>query len=702
MVSNNRKKIFWSLILLLIISLLGILTYKTYLIASQARRTVENIQLLRDLPSSIPKTEEDLDLSIDQLSLLRSDLIRLRGEVSPLFPFTKTLGWLPRFSWEAQHARDLLEMAISLSDVGISTLNAVKPTISLLESPNSAQLIADLPIVLSRSSPDLQLANDAYQHYLNLRNSIDVDQMDPLTQEVFSQLDTFQPVLTSSLQLADEVPALLGFSGSKPLSTTFGTTLSNDQGAKFLLIFQNEDELRATGGFVTAIGILSILDGKPNLGNFVDSPTADDFEHIYPPPPFWIGEYMQADYLLLRDANWEIDYPQAALSMAHLYSFYDTSPLTGVIAMDQKAIVELLRLTGPISVNGFDQPVSTDTLIDQLRLAKQADASLFGGEVGERKAFLQPVAFELLRVILNNPNNSFENEDLIKTFLKAMDQKHILLSLFTPAAAQIIQQMGWDGSIEFSANSDGVMVVDSNIGFNKSNALVERQINYSVDLVDPGSPSALLNISHTHTGNSEQPCQQWGADNPQALLEYPMERCYYNYLRVAIPSSAELLESQTYPVSGLLGNRFVPERVDELTDRLKGGQVLGTLMVLPGNSSLTHTFHFSLPKEFLKVVPLPTKPKAGSVNELIESILSPTDQTSVARRYDLRLFKQPGHHSEDVTFTLRLPSEAVLISAHSQPELPAPAISTDPTAGQIIITWQFAQLTDTTFTVLFQ
>ena len=704
MASNTWKRIIWTIILILILALTAVLAIKTVRSVSLAQRVSADLDRLRSIPLSLPKSQSELNELSNEFNNLRGDLVLFKQELEPIFPLTKTMGWLPRYSEEVTHTQELLEMGIVLSDTTIAALQATSPVLELVNVPNPATLSAGLPSVLEESLPFLAESNTSYQTYLELRSTIDLNLMEPLTQSYISQLDRLQPFLTSSLQLTAELPALLGFSNAEPIATTSGGELDNASGAKYLLIFQNEDELRATGGFVTAIGTITLRDGEPTLGTFNDSPAVDDFKHVYPPPPFWLEEYMGADYLLLRDANWEIDFPQAALSLSQLYGFYDTQPLSGVIAMDQMAIVELLRVTGPINVSGFDQPINSENLIQQLRLAKQADASRFGGISGERKAFLEPIALELLENLLRNPQNSFEIEQLTKATMRALEQKHILISFFSPTAAQAAQLYGWNGAVQLLPNHDGLMVVDSNIGFNKSNALVNRSSSYTVDLTDPQAPLAELVVTHTHSGISEQPCQQWGADNPQSMLKYPMERCYYNYFRVVTSDGSGLIESQTHDVSGLLFGRYVPAKVDHLPERLEGGQVWGTLMVLPGLSSLTNEFRYSLPADIITSVQVPTKLSTDLPTNLFDSafVSSRSSEDGYAKIYQLDLFKQPGHHPESFTLILRLPPEAEIISALSQPELPPPTISPDPGSGQIIFQWQFSLLADTSFSIIFR
>lgn len=652
--THSHRGLAWAAIGLLFLALVAILAYKAYRIYTIGQRTAADLQRLRELPLSNRTDPTTARALSNTLASLQTDLDLARVEFTPLFPITRTFTWLPRFSTEVVYAEQILDAASALLETGRAGLDAAIPALELLTVGENTSLLDQIPAILRATSTPMRTAEVAFERYQKARDQIPVDRLDPLTQTAFKQLDDLTPILLDAFEIYPEVPSLLGLPTSEPELSSFNTILDNRAGATYLLIFQNEDELRASGGFVTAIGTLTVKNGKPTLGTFTDSPTQDDLSKIYPPPPWWLKRYMRSDYLLLRDANWEIDFPAAALSMAQLYGYYDPTPLSGVIALDQQAIVSLLRFTGPVEVTGFAQPISADNLIDQLRAAKSVDAVAFGGESGQRKAFLAPIAAEVMAKMLDLANTEHA-KDLSNVISLALDRKQILVSFFTPGAQAFTNQHGWNGSVAARPNMDTLMVVDSNVGFNKTNALVDRAYRYSVELSN-SVPVAELVVTHTHNGGSESPCQQWGADNAQSIAEYPMERCYYNYLRVVTNKTTRLVASSTHSVSGLLIGT-VPAQVDELSDRLIGARVWGTLMALPGHESITNTFQFALPEEVVVG-------KIGSENgeALVGTDGSEADQAGKPKTYSLMLFKQPGAKPEQVAIVLRLPAGAEVVS----------------------------------------
>ncbi len=72
--------------------------------------------------------------------------------------------------------------------------------------------------------------------------------------------------------------------------------LGVDQAQSYLVLAQNRDELRATGGFISGIGLLTIKDGKILQFDLGDSHKIDDFSKPYPKPPEPLKRFMLADY----------------------------------------------------------------------------------------------------------------------------------------------------------------------------------------------------------------------------------------------------------------------------------------------------------------------------------------------------------------------------------------------------------------------
>jgi hypothetical protein len=146
------------------------------------------------------------------------------------------------------------------------------------------------------------------------------------------------------------------------------------------------------------------------------------------------------------------------------------------------------------------------------------------------------------------------------------------------------------------------MVVDSNVGFNKTNAVVETKLSYDVDLTNLQSPTASLTVFHKNNSADIGPCKQWNKVRAKGEKDYPITDCYWDYLRVYILPDTYLLDAtvQTVPAAWMILNRTIPPQVDVLDEGIDGVRSFGTLKVVPGGQSRRTNFRLALPSRILE------------------------------------------------------------------------------------------------------
>jgi hypothetical protein len=137
----------------------------------------------------------------------------------------------------------------------------------------------------------------------------------------------------------------------------------------YLVLAQNRDELRATGGFISGIGLVTVEDGKIKEFSLGDSYQIDDFSKGYPAPPEPLTRFMLADYWVTRDANWSPDFPTTAEQTQALYTLSTGNQTQGVIAFNQLAVEEVLAAVGPVQIPGTDEPVTSENVEMYMRHA---------------------------------------------------------------------------------------------------------------------------------------------------------------------------------------------------------------------------------------------------------------------------------------------------------------------------------------------
>src|SRR5262249_22569635 len=154
----------------------------------------------------------------------------------------------------------------------------------------------------------------------------------------------------------------------------------------------------------------------------------------------------------------------------------------------------------------------------------------------DSKAYIGRLATAMVARI-EAQGTSLDIWQLAAAIRRALSERHVLIDAQNPVAAQLFARHGWNGAVR-PGKADFLMVVDSNVGYNKVNPNIKEEINYTVDLSDPAAPMATLTVRHTNTVVSQDMCVQF--DDLHTTYADWMRRCFYNYLRVLAPRGSRL------------------------------------------------------------------------------------------------------------------------------------------------------------------
>ena len=592
----------------------------------------QKVDALEVYLSPLPKAEQ-IGKIAPLIHELRLEVDDLNVQAAPYLGLASHLGWIPTYGGDISQSPDLLEVALGLTTAADEGVQALKPSLdSALQKDRPLDVLAILE-GLQAAEPKLLSAQVALAQAQVARERIDSTRLSPyLKQIVETRIDPLlesiagkQFPMEDALALVHIAPRLLGVGPAGPQT--------------YLLMIQNEDELRPTGGYLSAVGSVVVKDGKLLSISIESSELVDDLTKPYPKPPWQLDDYMAAKILLLRDANWFTDFPTTVEWVEYLYSYSRAYSVDGVIAIDQHVVVELLKALGPVRVEGVNFDITGDNVLAYMRAAKESRPPNVVG-VWDRKQFISRLAKPLLEKVLNARGTTWSS--LAPALMSLLDQRHILLQFDDPEMTALLARRAWAGAVRPAKGSDFLMVVDSNIGFNKSNALLNTSLTYAVNLTSPSEPTAQLTVHHTNRGIGDSPCVPLAnTATVDASESYTMDACHWTYLRVYSSTGTQLLSAtpQAIPAEQTLREIAVPARVDLLDgDGIAGAQAFGTLVVIPQNKSVDTSFDFNLPASVLR-----------------------QDAASGMWTYRLKIQKQPGTIAVPLIISLRLPDGAELI-----------------------------------------
>ena len=546
----------------------------------------------------------------------REDVVALERNAGWLAPLGPAFRWLPRVGPLLGQAQELLSLADGLTEAGVLLWDDVAPAAPAFQQGQPATAV--LVDVLPQLAADAPQARAAAVRAQTAYAEIDIATLPYRLQAPLTKLGTVLPFLDDGLALAAVAPELWGLDGPRT----------------YLVLALNEDELRPGGGYITGVGEVRVEAGKVVSMTFRDSYAVDDFSLPYPDPPDPLRQFMNVDLWVFRDSNWSPDFPTSARQAIALYRPGYAVTVSGVIAVDQRAVQHLIDALGPLSLPDSAEPLTGATVIAYIHSAWAPE----GGELNrewwkQRKSFMGPLAVAALQRI---EGGAVDWSVLGQTMVELLRERHLLVYVDTPEAAAVLRELGWDGGLRAS-DGDYLMVVEANVGFNKASPKIARAFTYEVDLTQ-SPPQATLTLAYTHTSQVEIACKPEARYDPEYVQM--MDRCYWGYLRVYAPEGAVLREASQHPIpaDAVSGGRAWEGRAPMEPAPEGGWTVMAQAVLIPTASQTQVRLTYDLPERVLQ---------QGADGGLT---------------YRLLWQKQPGLGPVPVRVILRMPRNAVLCS----------------------------------------
>ncbi len=620
-----ERKRRWPLIIALIIGAIFLLWIGLLVRDGLAVRA--DVLALQDSIAALPQPVNPADMDMaglhQRLTLLDENLSATRSHASPLLAVAPALGWLPAIGGDVQAAPALLDMALELTHLGRSATAALTP----LWPPDALNGRLSLPIV-AHLLQQLQPAITSWPAYLDqaqtARQSIDIARLSPWLRSLLDRYDTAYPLAQTSLRLAQAAPQLLGA----------------DRPRTYLLLFQNEDELRATGGFLSAVGRLTIDAGRIISLTVEDSYAIDDFTTPYPDAPTPMRDYMGIDLWVFRDSNWSPNFPIAARQAISLYTQTRSGTIDGAIALNQRVVGALVDGLGPLDIGGqtiASAQAMRDYMLRAWAPSNQATAAEW---VAQRKNFIGRAMQVLLDRLLNGSDANWPA--LAQAINQVLRSRDLLITLVDPPSNEPLHLARLDGALRADAG-DYLMVVDTSMGFNKVSVAMQQSMEYTVTLATDRASQAELTFAYTNTNPMSPGCVHRTPDyNLDTTYEKLVQQCYWLYRRVLAPEGAELIDATRHPtgagelISGLYSGGAT--RVAEED----GKTVFGTFLIVPRGQQVNSRLSYALPVSILQA-------------------------HGAQLSYHLVWQKQPGAAAWPITVTVIYPAGTSLLEARPQP-----------------------------------
>ena len=344
--------------------------------------------------------------------------------------------------------------------------------------------------------------------------------------------------------------------------------LSKKPEATFLVLFQNNNELRPGGGYIGSFGIMKIKNGKIV---FADSHNTNVFDSgssskIAPPKP--MQDMLGIKDWELRDSNWSPDFPLNAQRAKYFYHLEGgQEKIDGVIALSTELLPSFLEIIGPIKIDGYPGVYNSKNVIEQLEYQVEKGYYDQGIEKGKRKYIMK----KMFKVIVQKSQDLdwSQKKKLLSKIEQHLNRKDVMLYFDDENLQKKVEKLGWAGAVRQDVKGDYLMMVDANLGARKSDAVVKRSFEYTVDFRRK-RPAAKLKITYVHQGT----------------VRDLLTEDYRTYLRIFVPEKSWL-----YDTDGLEGMEFID------FNKTLEKKSLGVLHEVKLGKTKTIEFDYYLPEE---------------------------------------------------------------------------------------------------------
>jgi hypothetical protein len=381
------------------------------------------------------------------------------------------------------------------------------------------------------------------------------------------------------------------------LAVLGGQLLAFDKQEKTLLVlFQNNLELRPGGGFIGAFAIVKLKGGK-----IISMETHDlsNFDANIPntiAPPYPMRELGYVDSWKLRDSNFSPDFETNAKKALDFYYLGGGSEqFDGVVGITANMLTSVLKITGPIQVEGYPGTYKSEDAIISLEYQVEKAFEEQGISRDNRKSVMKDLSSEIEKKVL--AFSISQKLQLAKVLIQDLNQKDIQLYFKNPTLQQTAQAVSWTGAIDQAWQQDFLMLVDANLGSFKSDYYIKRSFAYAVDLTGE-IPQATLRLTYEHTAKQKD----W------------MTRDYTSYLRVYVPTGAWLVSQQNFN-NPKFGTEF-------------GKKYFGSIIRVPIGTSRAIEIKYNLPASVKNEYNLKIQKQAGITAEPVSIQLKNTDGTT--------------------------------------------------------------------------
>ena len=271
------------------------------------------------------------------------------------------------------------------------------------------------------------------------------------------------------------------------------TLLGDRYPHRYLILLQNNDEIRPTGGFIGSYIIMDMNDGYIEKMTVHDVYDLDGSYGGKIEPPAVIKDFTQN--LRLRDANYSPDFSFSAAKIKWIIQKEKGPGVDTVIAINQSLLKDFLEITGPVQVGNFGKLNSENY---NLLLSYIIEGKIWGAK--DPKHILKVFIPSFKEAILKEENIG----KITSKIYRAVQQKDIMMWSGNADIQALFDAAGLSGRVTPNVdNEDYLSVIIFSLGGTKSEKFIDEVISHDTQIDELGNVTDEVTIKRTHTFTDE-------------------------------------------------------------------------------------------------------------------------------------------------------------------------------------------------------
>lgn len=478
---------------------------------------------------------QDIEASKAKLQELDKSLTDTKRELSKL-SWLKLIPFLGAYQKDAEHMINGGIAGVGAAEIAADTLSPYADLLGLKGKSTFVAGSADERIRTAVETLDKIIPNiDKIAEKIAILGG-ELDQIDPNRYPEKIGSLTIRSRLVSSKQLFSQTASL--FVNAQPLLKKLPDLLGVSGPKRYLVLFQNDAELRATGGFITAYAVFKIDKGKMQIEKADDIYKLDDAKKKkYPAPDAILKYHKDVTNFNLRDSNLSPDFVTSMKDFEKMLneSVPDFPAFDGIMAVDTHVLVSAIKILGDFNVYGRNFSAENDKRCDCPKAIYELEdysTKPVAYLREERKDIIGVLLYQIMQRALGISPSKYWGR-LSQTFLDEAKQKHILFYFHDQEAQKGIESLNFAGKI-MPFDGDYLHISDVNFAGAKSNLFVKHAVKQTIELDGDGNVTKTLQIDYKNPA----PQSNCNLEAGQLCLNGILR----NWLRIYVPKGSQLIE----------------------------------------------------------------------------------------------------------------------------------------------------------------